>query len=563
MIDAIRNLFWRVMMPRTDSQASGLNDVQRWLMEWMGGRGSTKAGVLVNGKTAMTYATVWQAVNVISGDVSQLPIKLYRRDGEDRSVDREHPSYKLIRRRPHQHISAGTFIQTLQSHALLWGNGYAQINRTNGGKPVSLTPLMPDRTHPVVKDGRLWYETRIGSDRDKSNPSQTKTINPANVLHIKGLGFDGLAGHSVISLARQSWGLGLAGESHGARFFGNYATPQGIVTVPGKMGPEAKEDFRNEWRKLHSADNEHNIAVLSAGTEFHTLTMNAKDAQFLESRKFQRSEVASWFNLPPHKVGDLERATFSNITDQNRDYLERSLMRWLVTWQEELNEKLLTTEEKESDSHFFEFMTEAFLRGNKKERTESQVSQVLTGLASINDIMRQENMNSIGPNGDVRFMPLNITTVDKAIEGPQMPDKNNNPAGDQAPQPDTPANPPPDGTSTQMREKMRAMAVGVLTTLLRAEKQAIVRHAENRKNSFLDMTENFYNNWSPTLTDNIVALGGTKDMADAYIVAGRELCLEVAGKSLMNTLVENAEMAYSNYPAKAESLADHILGSEK
>lgn len=560
MINGLRKLAWKFLMPQANT--SSTSNPADWFIKWIGGGEKTRAGVRINGETALTYATVWQAVNVIAGDVSQLPIKLYRMNGEDRESDREHPASRLVRRRPHPHISAGTFVQTLQAHALMWGNGYAQIVRNGAGRPVRLLPLLPDRTYPVIKGGRLWYETRVGSERDQEKPAENKimTVNPQNMLHIKGLGFDGLAGYSVIKLARESWGLGLSAEQHGAKWFGNYAMPSGYLKFQGKLAEDTKNEFRKEWSKLYGGENSSSTAVLTGDWDYKALTMSNEDSQFLESRKFQRSEVASWFNLPPHKVGDLERATFSNITDQNRDYLERSLMRWLVTWQEELNEKLLSEKEKEQESHYFEFMTDAFLRGNKTERTEAQVSQVLNGLASINDIMRQENMNSIGPDGDVRFMPLNITTVERAIEGP--PERDENPAGDQNPSEVEPDEETEKDTTEEppTEDRARAMAVRVLTSMLKSETKTITQYAKESKN-FMSAVEGYYDRWRSKLLEIVEAVGGDAETVDGYITDRQQDCLSAASSRgvKLETVVAGR---YAEYEQRAIALTEEIFSQE-
>lgn len=555
VMDRIRGAFRELFAPR----ASTTSNPEEWFIKWIGGGEKTKSGIKVTGRTALTYSFVWQAVNVIAGDMSQLPIKLYRRvDDLNREVDREHPAFRLLRR-PHRHLAWSTFCETLESHALLWGNGYAEIIRDGARRPKFLVPLLPDRTEPVLKNGRLYYETRIGSERDTERPAENKMrrINPENVLHVPGLGFDGLSGYSVITLARESWGLGLSAEQHGARFFGTFAQPQMLLSYPHKVDPEQAERDRRNWEKLHGED-ARSVAVLSGGVTATPLTMSNTDSQFLESRKFSRSEVASWFNLPPHKVGDLERATFSNITDQNRDYLQRSLMRWLVKWQEELNEKLLTEEEKDKGTHYFEFNTDAFLRGDKVDRTTAQVNQVLNGGLTINEWRAQENLNGIGPAGDVHWMPLNITTVDLAMAGPPEPEAN--PAGDQAPQEDDEMESDVDPVDEENggNDRARAIAVAVLTQMLRAEAKSITGMAKTSKN-FLDAVDTFYKKWEANLAENIMAMGGTRYQASSYVVGMRQLCLDVAGQSLLSNLAENAEMAYSNYAAKAEAIVDGIF----
>jgi HK97 family phage portal protein len=561
---------------------SGVANPDRWFVEWMGGGDKSKAGVKVTAMTAMNLSAVWQAVNVISGDVAQLPLPLYKRVGDkNKEVAREHPSFRLIKCEPNNRMSWATFAQTLTAQALLLGNGYGVIARNARGEATAIHPLMADRTEPFIDRGRLWYKTEVGPDRDKkANPPEVRVISPSNIIHIKGLGWDGLGGLSVVQLARDSFGLGIAAQDHGGRYFGKYATPQGILTMPGgSPGEKASKEIRDNWKRLQSDDNEHDIAVLFGGATFTPISMANKDSQWLESRAFQRNEVASWFNLPPHKVGDLERATFSNIYEQNLQYLTTSLMHWLTTWEKELNAKLLTKQQREQDTHFFEFITDAFLRGDPVQRTESLKTQFLHGKLTINEWRAKDNENGIGPEGDVHFVPLNMTTLERAIEGEpeetpeETPeDKNDDESGEGAADNEDNAaaasgdetdNAASDSTTSQgdAKDKMRAMMVGVLSALLRHEKNAVHNHAKQSKN-FLNDVDRYYNSYAKKLTENVKALGGDEAIVTMYVVMRRELLLEVAGKSLIGNLADNVEMAMSDWPDRVEGLVNLILESE-
>lgn len=385
---------------------------ERWPV-WLTG-GKTDSGVAINAESAKTIATVWQAVNVISRDVAQLPIDVYSRDANgDKSREATHPAQWLLRTRPNRFMTAFHFKQTLMGHVLLWGNAYAYIERDRNGNPIALWPLSPDQTTPEVTEaGQLQYKTRIG----RMNPVE-RTFTASEVLHIRGLGFDGIRGYSVVTMARESFGLTKAAEKHGARYFGNFATPQGLLKIPGhRPTTETIEQVRNDWKKVTSGERAHDVAILHGGWEFSAIGMSNKDSQFLEARKFQKNEVASWFMLPPHKVGDLERATFTNIEEQNRDYLNTSLMAWLCIWQEEADLKLLTREEQEGRSHFFEFNTAALLRGDVDSRFSAYGKAINDGWLNRNEVRQMENLNRVD-GLDEYLVPLNMRdSSDQGVE---------------------------------------------------------------------------------------------------------------------------------------------------
>jgi HK97 family phage portal protein len=386
------------------------------------------SGMSVSETTALNHSAVWAAVAIISSDVAALPLIFYRRlpnDGKERYT--AHPLYRILHAEPNPEMTAMVFRETLTAHLLLWGNAYAEIERDAFGRPFALWPLTPDRVTPFREtDGRLRYRVR--------NEQGGETIlEMRDVLHIPGLGFDGLTGYSVIAKARESIGVGVAAEKFGASFFGNGSTFGGVFSHPGKLSPLAKENFTRSIEARHQGiDKAHKFILVEEGMKYESIGIHPTDAQFLETRKFQVTEVARWFQIPPHKIGDLERATFTNIEEQNLDYYRSGLRRWLVRWEQELNRKLVASSER--NLQFAEHLVEGFLRGNSTARSEFYSKMFGIGALSINDIRALENQNPIGPDGDTHFIPLNFTTVERAIEGPA-----------QAPAPPPPEPPPDDG----------------------------------------------------------------------------------------------------------------------
>lgn len=488
-----------------------------WFAEWARGVVSD-SGVEVTATTALRYAPVWQAVNVLAGDVAQLPLILYRRTNErDRERARTHPGYRLLLRRPNPRMGAATLKQILTSHALLWGNGYAEIIRDGRAAPMALQVLLPDRTWPVEDNGELLYATR------NVETGQLRAIRPENVLHIKGLGFDGLCGHSVIALARNSWGLGMGAEKHGNKFFKNLARPGGLIKLPGKIKPEDAKELIANWNEWHQGlDEAFQTGILSGGADFMPLSMSNEDSQWIELRKFQRSEVASWFNLPPHKLGDDTRVSYNSLEQENQSYLNMALMRWLVTWQEECHEKLLTDAQKAADSHFFEFKTAALLRGDLATRYNAYMIGRTGKWLSANDVRAMENMNSIGPEGDEYENP-NTSTA---------------------------ASPEDSGDDNGMDDETQNR----LTQLAALEIQRVTE-AASREGNFLSWIDKFYDWFRPKLEDTLAECGRDIAAASGYCEASRERLVGIAGHSSQATLADNIRLLTMDWAFRIKDLA--------
>lgn len=366
----------------------------------------TTSGVSITPSNSLTLSAVWCAVQVISQTVALLPLQLCRRTKDGgREVANDHYLSKLIRRRPNRQTSWFTFRETKQAHCLTYGNGYSEIERDNAGRVKALWQITPDCMQPELTDsGDVIYQYDGGS----------KTLQANEVLHIPGLGFDGLVGYSPIRMARESLGLAASAEKYGASFFGNSARPSGLLIVKGLLPKNAKDSMREEWQDIHGEGDptkKNRVAILQGGADFKPLTFPPEEAQFLETRKFSVTEVARWFNLPPHMLKDLERATYSNIEEQGRDFLTYTLLAWLERWTQELNFKLLSDEEQEE--YYFHFVVDGLLRANIEKRYKAYAVGRQWGWFSANDIRRLEDLPPI-PDGDVYLSPSNMTPADKA-----------------------------------------------------------------------------------------------------------------------------------------------------
>jgi HK97 family phage portal protein len=381
---------------------------------WLFGGGQTSTGVTVSEETALTYAAFWSAVTRISADVASLPLILYKRDktgAKQRFTD--HPLYWLLHDEPNPEMSAMVFRETLQAHVLTWGNGYAEIERNGAGRPYALWPLAPTRVSPFRPSNDPYGPLRYRV----SNPSGGDTILRAeDVLHIPGLGYDGSCGYSVVGKARESLGLGLATQQFGATFFGNGATFGGVFSHPTTFAPGAEETFKKAINNNNvGVDKAHRYLVVQEGMTYTALGVPPNDAQFLETRKFQIAEVARWFNIPAHKLGDLEHATFSNIEHMAIEYVQDTLRPWLVRWEQECNRKLIAPQEK--GIQYTEHLMDALLRGDIQSRYNAYAVGRQWGWLSSDDVRAFENMNPLpGGQGTFYLVPQNMWPADKIDE---------------------------------------------------------------------------------------------------------------------------------------------------
>lgn len=357
----------------------------------------TDSGIDVTAKTAFNLATFYAAVRVVSEDVAKLPLILYRRDPADpRSKDRavDHPLFRLLHDRPNDWQSSFDFRQMMQTNALVRGNAYAIPIRVRG-QIAELIPLDPTRVS-VEQDPDFTVRYRI-TQRERDD----LVLRPDQILHLKGPSLDGLTGMSIVETARNGIGLGLATEKYGSRFFRRGAKPGLILTHPASLSDTALENLKGSLDTDYSGDNAFRSLVLEEGMTPTFAAMSNEDSQFLETRKFQVTEIARWFRVPPHKIGDLDRATFSNIEMQSIEYVTDTLMPWAVRWEQAINHTLL------AGDLFVEHLFAGLLRGTTKERFESYAIAVQNGWMSRNEVRAAENQNPV-EGLDEYLTPLNM-----------------------------------------------------------------------------------------------------------------------------------------------------------
>lgn len=359
----------------------------------------------------MQTSAVFACVRVLSETVASLPLRVYQRlptGGKTRAPT--HPLYSVLHDIANPEMSAFTLRETLMVHLTLWGNAYAEIEYDAGGRVRSLWPIPPDRVQ-VQRDDRtkeLKY-TLILPD------GLQRTLLAWQVLHIPGIGFNGLVGMSPIAAARQSIGLAVATETFGAKFFGSGTNVGGIAKHPGKLTEQGSKNLRASVNETYSGlGNSHRIMLLEEGMDFEKIGIPPEDAQFLETRKFQLNEIARIYRVPPHMIGDLERATFSNVEQQSIDFVVHTVRPWLVRWEQAINMKLFTQSERRR--FFAEHLVDGLLRGDIKSRYDAYAVGRQNGWLSANDIREMENMNPI-EGGDVYLVNGNMLPADQAGEG--------------------------------------------------------------------------------------------------------------------------------------------------
>ena len=356
--------------------------------------GGTTSGKAVTERSAMQMTAVYSCVRILAEAVAGLPLHLYRytdNGGKEKALD--HPLYLLLHDEPNPEMSSFVFRETLMTHLLLWGNAYAQVIRNGKNEVVALYPLMPNKMS-VDRDenGKLYYTYYRGQDEAIRNKEFAVTLQPSDVLHIPGLGFDGLVGYSPIAMAKNAIGLAIATEEYGAKFFANGAAPSGVLEHPGTIKDPTK--VREAWMsQFGGSANSGKVAVLEEGMKYTPISISPEQAQFLETRKFQINEIARIFRVPPHMVGDLEKSSFSNIEQQSLEFVKYTLDPWVIRWEQSIQRSLLNSEEKKR--YFAKFNVEGLLRGDYQSRMNGYAIGRQNGWMSANDIRELENLDRI------------------------------------------------------------------------------------------------------------------------------------------------------------------------
>ena len=347
--------------------------------------GPSTSGKTVNEFTAMQTTAVYACVRILAETLAALPLQLYRYTpgGKERVYD--HPLYHLLHDEPNPEMTSFIFRETLMSHLLIWGNAYAQIIRDRLGRVQGLYPLRPDKMTVCRDDrGKIFYlYTKTGDENPNIKPYGQVALQKEEVLHIPGLGFDGLVGYSPIAMAC---------EEYGASFFANGASPSGVLEHPGVLKDPGK--VRDSWNAVYrGTGNAHKVAVLEEGMKYQQIGIPPEEAQFLETRKFQLDEIARLYRIPPHMIGDLEKSSFNNIEQQSMEFVKYTLDPWVIRWEQAMQKALFLPEEKKQ--YFLKFNVNGLLRGDYESRMTGYSIGRQNGWLSANDIREMEDMNPV------------------------------------------------------------------------------------------------------------------------------------------------------------------------
>lgn len=408
-----------------------LTDPKAWDRSlWNLGGSQSLSGEVVTEETALTYSAVYNAISLISGTAGSLPLHLMQKTGRNREIFDKIPLYNIMHNQWNPYVTAKAGRETMKAHALSWGNGYAEKVFNGYGEIVELWNISPDRVIAIeIRNGVLEYDIRVGNE--------TKTLPRERILHIPGLGFDGLIGYSVIAMARKSIGLGMAMETFGSKVFSQGINPSAIIKHPNQV--KDIKAMRQALTEVYAGlGNSQRLMLLEDGMDFEKIGIPPEDSQFLESRQFQITDIARWFNLPVHKLKEMSKSSFNNIYAENGSFVIDTMLPLLITDEQNYRMQLLTPVQQKQNL-YWKHSVEGLLRANSKDRAEYLKIMVGNTLMTPNEGRAFEDMNpSDNPLADELFVMANMIPLSKfedylAKNAGRPPEKVSPPAPVEAP----------------------------------------------------------------------------------------------------------------------------------
>jgi len=530
----ILDQFGRPYNASLENPAMSLDDPRTW-DDVIGGPTAT-AGVRVTPRSVIGYPPIWRGVNLIAGSVAKLPLPVFKREADDsRSRDRKHPAYKLLRRKPNPWMTAFVFKRTLTFHAIFWGNGYAAIFRDRNGKPEELLILSPTETHPIQVNGELWYVTEIGGKPVK--------LRARDVLHIRGLSFDGLTGYALIEIMKEALGVGMAVRSYAAKFFGQGTLAGGVLMVPGKFEEKQMANLLASWEKMtEGLKKSHRVAILQDGAKWEKMTVDAEAAQMLQTQEHEVRMAANILQLPPHKLGDNSKSSYNSLEQENRAYLQDSLDPWLCAWESETDDKLLSVEELDNETHYCEFVRAALERTDSKNENDLLIAATNNGQMNLDEARAIRNLPPI-PNGEGKKfrIPLNIGVI-----------------GEPAPAPTASAPGPSDAVKALVKDRLQRLIGVESSKALAAAKTKLNTPAA--WNTWLDKFYAQFATWlDDALTLSVQALASTKPKAEIITAHVAQ------SKAELSKCTDAASVAdvVATWPARAGRLLKDLQGKKR
>lgn len=512
--------------------AVSLRDHDRWF-ELFGNSRQASSGVKITHRSVIGYPPFWRGVNLLANGVAGLPLDVFRRDGEDRVVAGDHPAQKLIKRKASPILRSRKMIKTLMSHAILFGNGFAWVERDARLKPIGLWPLDPQNIIVRYMDDELWYSTRINGENVK--------FAGRNVLHITGLSHDGVCGYSALDIFADALGVGMAAQQFGGRFFSQGANMSGILMVPGSFTEEKIRNTMAAWQEMNEGlTRAHKVALMQDGVKWQPTSIDPDKGQFLETRNYEvRAVVASILGVPPHLLGDDSRTSHNSLEQENQSWLNHSLNPWLNEWEGELQSKLLSEREQEQGTHFIEFNREAAVQMLFTEKIEGLYRQVEMGSLTINEMRKKLNEPNIGPGGDKRFHPVNWAVIGEE-------------------QTETPAAPAVgSGSQPEPAASLRRLIAVNAADAVEVEKRRVVAAAKKEAN-FCGWLDGFYSTWCAKSVSGLDSPAARQVKATHAEDSKRQL-LNVAGSSTPATLENNVIELVATWDQRAEQFAERLV----
>ena len=357
--------------------------------------GKADSGEQVDEKSAMQIATVYACVRLLAESVAQLPLHLYRYtdSGTGKEMAADHPVYPILHRQPNPEMSSFSWRETMMVHLLLYGNSYNQVIRDGKNGVLGIYPLLPENVEVDRDDhGEIYYIYHAYTDETPGEKNKDIFFRRDEILHVPGLGFNGLVGFSPIAMMKNSLGTTIAVEKYGGAFFKNGAQPSGVLEHPGVL--KNPEKIRRNWSTAYGGPaNAHKVAVLEEGMSYKAISLPPEDSQFLSTRQFGVEEICRIFRVPPHMVQDLQRATFNNIEHMSIEFVMHTLMPWLIRIEQAIIKDVLIDEEK--DEFFPKFNVDGLMRGDYKSRMEGYAVAITNGIMSVNDVRKLENLDPL------------------------------------------------------------------------------------------------------------------------------------------------------------------------
>lgn len=515
----------------------------------------SSSGVNVSEWTALGYAPLWRAVNLIASDVAGMPCDIFKRQRDGgKKYAADHPAARLLRDMAAPWWRADEMRKTLTAHALIHGNGYGPISRDMNGDPVAIGLMDPTNMMIRVLDsGEKWYVTYVNGEPVK--------IPARDMIHIKGLGRDGLCGYRVIDLMRNALGVGMAAQEFGGRLFSQGANMSGLLMVPGHFSEERIRNTMSAWDTMQTGLNKaHKVALLQDGVKFQQLSIAPEQAQFLQTREFEvRQTVSNITGVPPHMLGDSTRTSHSSLESESQSYLSRCLNPWLKEWEQELRCKLLTDKQREKDSHVIEFNRESVVEMSFESKITGIYRQIESGTLNRNEARAILNLPSLGEDGDEYYHPANWVV---AGEEDDMAESQQGMSGQPAQPPEEDLEEDDTETETETTALLRAMITSNVTDAIKIERDRVVQRAGMKAGQFVESVSEFYTTW----TANTVA-GLTSSEARLCVISHAEeskrLLMDVHGVSTTASLKANVLDVVQSWDNRAAGLIENLMKTVK